>query len=460
MAVETVIENGTIVTGRDTFDGALAIDDGTIVSIGAEHAMPETERTVDASGLLVMSGVVDPHVHIDDHVSLDTYETATSAAALGGVTTVIDFAWQAYTGAGSPWDETGSLREGVERKRENGSEAVVDFGLHGGILREDSALFEEMGPLVDEGITSFKMYTTYEFGLSNGFIREVLERLRELDAVGVAHTEDDSVCESLTTEFRTEGRDDPKWLPEARPDYAEAMAADDVARLASETGAKYYGIHTSCRKAAEALARYRDDGSRIRGETCTHYTTLTDEIYRELGNLPKIAPPIRTEDDTDAMFEYLRNDTLSVVSTDHVAQTRERKETSEWWEDPFGANGLQTSLPVFHDEAVNNRGLSYPFLVRVMCANPARTFGLAKKGTLQPGTDADIVLFDPNETYTISARNNASVADYTIYEGRDVTGKVKRTYLRGQLVADEGNVVGEPGHGEFVPRERPVWSDE
>lgn len=458
MAVETVIANGTIVTSRNTFDGAVAMDDGTIVAIGAEHAMPEADRTVDASGLLVMPGVVDPHVHIDDHVSLDTYETATSAAALGGVTTLIDFAWQAYTGEGSPWDEEKSLQEGVERKRENDEDAVVDFGLHGGILREDSKLFEELGDLVDAGITSFKMYTTYEFGLSNGFIREVLERLRELDAVGVAHTEDDSVCESLTAEFRAVGRDDPRWLPEARPDYAEAMAADDIARLAREIGTKYYGIHTSCRKAAEALARYQCDGSRIRGETCTHYTTLADDVYRELGNLPKIAPPIRTEDDNDAMFEYLREGVLSVVSTDHVAQTRERKENSEWWEDPFGANGLQTSLPVFHDEAVNERGFSYPFVVRTMCTNPARTFGLAGKGTLDPGTDADIVLFDPTDTYTISAADNASVADYSIYDGREVTGRVIRTYLRGEPVASEGDVTGEPGYGKFVRRECPTWN--
>ncbi|WP_162994083.1 dihydroorotase [Halalkalicoccus subterraneus] len=459
MAIDTVISGGTLVTTRTTRAADIAIDDGTIVSIGAGHAMPDAEQTVDASGLLVLPGVVDPHVHIDDHVSLDTYERATSAAALGGVTTVIDFAWQSYVTDESPWDEERTLHDGVERKRGKGEGALVDFGLHGGILREDPALFDELASLVESGITSFKMYTTYEFGLSNGFIRAVLERLGELDAVGVAHTEDDSVCESLTAEFRAADRDDPTWLPAARPDYAEAMAADDVARLARETGTKYYGIHTSCRKAADALARYQDDGSHVRGETCTHYTTLTDEVYEELGTLPKIAPPIRTGDDTDAMFEHLRKGALSVVSTDHVAQTRDRKENSEWWEDPFGANGLQTSLPVFHDEAVNERGLSYPFLVRVMCANPAQTFGLPQKGTLEPGTDADIVLFDPDETYTISARDNASIADYTIYEGREVTGRVKRTYLRGEPVADDGVVVGEAGRGEFVPRECPVWDD-
>lgn len=460
MTIDTVINGGTLVTSQTTLTADLAIDDGSIVGIGETHLMPEAEETIDATDLLVLPGVVDPHVHIDDHVSLDTYETATSAAALGGITTLIDFAWQSYIGEDSPWDEQRPLQEGVERKRNRGENAIIDFGLHGGILREDPDLFDELPDLIDSGITSFKMYTTYEFGLSNGFIREVLERLQELDAVGVFHTEDNSVCESLTTELRGANRDDPKWLPVARPDYAEAMAADNIVRLAYETGAKYYGIHTSCRKAAETLAQYQADSSLIRGETCTHYLALTEDVYQELGNLPKIAPPIRTSDDNDAMFEYLRNGTLSVVSTDHVAQTRERKENSEWWEDPFGANSLQTSLPVFHDEAVNKRGLSYPFLVRVMCMNPARTFGLSRKGTLEPGTDADIVLFDPDETYTISARDNASVADYTIYEDRELTGKVKKTYLRGELIVNEGEVVGRPGYGEYVRRECPTWSDE
>ncbi|MDJ1434825.1 amidohydrolase family protein [Halostagnicola sp. A-GB9-2] len=459
MTIDTVIRGGTLVTSQNTFTSDLAVDDGTIVAIGDQHCLPESDETIDAAGLLVMPGVVDPHVHIDDHVSLDTYETATSAAALGGVTTVIDFAWQSYVSEDSPWEEEKTLQEGVKRKRKKGGNALVDFGLHGGILREDPAVFDELASLVESGITSFKMYTTYEFGLSNGFIHDVLEELREVDAVGVAHTEDHSVCESLTAELRATNRDEPTWLPVARPDYAEAMAADDIARLARETGTKYYGIHTSCRKAAEALARYQRDGSLIRGETCTHYTTLTKDRYEELGNLPKIAPPLRSSDDNDVLFEYLRNGTLSVVSTDHVAQTRERKEASEWWEDPFGANGLQTSLSVFHDEAVNKRGFSYPFLVRLMCTNPAQTFGLPKKGTLEPGTDADIVLFDPNETYTISARDNASVADYTIYEGRKVTGNVKRTYLRGELVASEGEIVAKPGCGEFVRRKRPTWND-
>jgi dihydropyrimidinase len=457
MVVDTLIEGGTISSGARSFEGAVAIDDGTIVGLGDPRHLPEADRTLDATGKIVMPGIVDPHVHIDDHVSIDSYETATKAAALGGVTTVIDFAWQAYAGEGSPWEAEGTLAEGIERKRERATDAVVDYGLHGGVLREGSDLFDELEAIVDAGVTSFKMYTAYEFGLSNGYIHRVLDRLADLDAVGICHTEDDSVCEAVTEKLRAEGRG-ASGYPESRPDYAEAMAADDVARMARRLGAKYYGFHTSCRESAEALERHQEEGSLIRAETCTHYLTLTGDLHEELGNIPRIAPPLRRDEDVDALFDHLERNVLSVVSTDHVAQPREAKAESEWWEGPFGANGLQRSLPVFHDEAVNERGLSYEFLTRVMSRNPAATFGLPGKGTLDPGTDADVVIFDPDAEYTISADDNASKADYSIYEGRTVRGAVETTLVRGVVVADDGEIVGEPGHGEFVERERPDWT--
>jgi dihydropyrimidinase len=458
MSVDTIITGGTLVSADTTVRASLAIDDGTIVAVGALDALPEASRLVDATGQLVLPGVVDPHVHIDDHSSIDTYETATRAAALGGVTTVVDFAWQGYVAPDSPWDEELTLQEGVARKREKAADALVDYGLHGGIMREDPAVFEELADLVDRGVTSFKMYTAYDFGVSNGFIGEVFDHLADLDAVGLVHTEDDSVCEARTARLRAAGRTDPEAYPAARPDYSEAVAADAVVRLAHEAGAKYYGVHTTCRKSADVIARYREDGSRIRGETCTHYTTLTDAVYERHGQLPVIAPPLRTEDDREALFDALDAGVLSVVSSDHVALTRDRKRDAPWWEGPFGANSLQRTLPVFYDEAVHRRGRSPSFVVRAMCTTPARTFGMPAKGTLDPGTDADIVLFDPEAKRTIRAADNASRADYSLYEGREVCGAVARTFVRGEPVAEGGAVVGEPGYGEFIHRERPDWS--
>ncbi len=458
--VETVIHGGTVVGPADSFEGDVAIDGEKIVAVGDSESMPDADRTIDATDALVMPGVVDPHVHIDDMFSFDSYESATKAAALGGTTTYIDFGWQAWTGEMSPWDEDGTLLEGIERKQAKAEDAVVDYGLHAAITREDPAVLDEIEAVVDAGVPSIKLFTAYEIGLQNGFMDRVFGVLADLDAFAVLHTEEATICDDRTAQFQADGKGDSEWYPQSRPDYAEAIAADAAVHMAMEAGCRYYGIHTSCRKSADVLARYRDQYGEelVRAETCTHYTTLEESIYGELRNLPMIAPPIRTADDIEAMFDHLGDETLDVVSTDHCGYTKESKQVANWWDSKFGANALQTNLPVFHDEAVNNRGFSYPFLVRVLSRNPARIFGLSEKGTLDPGTDADVVVFDPNETYTITAEENASEADFSIYEGREVTGRVKQTFVRGELVADDGEIVAENGHGQFCRRESTDWS--
>lgn len=360
----------------------------------------------------------------------------------------------------SIWDEEGTLLEGIDEKQRKAEDAYIDYGLHGAITRDDPAVLDRLEAAVDRGIVSFKMFTAYEQGLPNGFIDRVFDRLAALDVVAILHTEDESVCNALEVQQREAGNGDPESYPESRPDYAEAMAAESAVRMATEAGCKYYGLHTSCRESADVLRSFRDEygSDLVRAETCTHYTRLDESVYAELGNLPMIAPPIRTDDDVEAMFENLRDRSFDVVSSDHNAYKEESKQTENWWDSSFGANSLQTSFQVFHDEAVNERDFSYPFLVRVMSANPARIFGLPQKGSLRPGTDADIVLFDPNASYRIDADDNASNADYSLYDGQEVTGRVEGTLVRGEWVVRDGEVVGEPGHGQFVDREIPDWS--
>jgi dihydropyrimidinase len=459
MDVDTLIIGGTVVSPDTTRQGSVAIDDGKIVAIGDHATLPAASTTIDATNKLVMPGVVDPHVHVGDMFSMDSYESATAAAALGGVTTCIDFGWQAWVGEASPFDAEGPLLKGVDRKRAKAEEAIVDVGLHGGITREDPAVLEELAAAVDAGVTSFKMYSTYEMGVSYGFMERVFERLSDLGAVAVVHTEDDSVCETRTARLQKEGRGNPTDYPDARPDYAEAMAAGDAVELATEHGCKYYGFHTTSEKAAAELARYRDryGPELVRAETCTHYTVLEESVYAEHGNLAMLAPPIRPEDDREALIDHLRRGTLDVVSSDHCGYTRERKAADDWWDSAFGANGLQTELPVLHDELVVRRGLSYPLLVRLKCSNPARLFGLPNKGTLDPGTDADVVVFDPTTIETVTADNNASTADFTLFEGREVTGTVETVLVRGTPVVRDGELVGTPGDGTFVARETPTW---
>lgn len=458
MSVDTVIGGGTVVGPEGSFEGGVAIDGERIVAVGDESSLPDGDRRIDASGLLVCPGVVDPHVHIDEAPEnrAGTYETETAAAALGGVTTVIDFAWQGgdRTAEGNSPD----LLAGIDHKKTKGERAYVDHAVHGVLHRETRETLDQLAPAIDAGVTSFKLFmSTYEVGVSNGFIDEVFERLADLGAVAALHTEEPSVCERRGERLREAGHGAPTDYPDSRPDFSEAMGAAAALRMAAESGVNYYGVHTSCRQAADVIEQFRDDGSHVRAETCTHYTALDRSVHEERGHLPMIAPPLRTEDDVDAMFEALEHGTLSVVSTDHAVYHERYKTVENWWESPYGANSLQRSLPVFHQAAVVERDFPYPFLVRVMCTNPARTFGLPEKGTLAPGTDADIVLFDPNAERTISESDNASGSTFSIYDGREVTGAVEKTFVRGDLVADDGELVAEPGHGEFVKRELPEW---
>lgn len=460
MTVDTVIAGGEIVTGTDRYTASIAIDEGTIVAIGQEANLPTATDRVDATGKLVLPGIVDPHVHIDEapEVRAGTMPAETAAAALGGVTTVIDFAFQG--GDRRVGDESKNLLSGIEHKRNREDRSYVDFGLHGVLHRESPETFDELQPAIDAGVTSFKMFmSNYEVGISHGFMAEAFEQIAELGAVAAMHTENTSICEALTEKFKREDRGAPEDYPDSRPDYVEAMAAEDAARMAIETGVKYYGVHTTCRKAAEAISWFQENGSNIRAETCTHYTALDRTAHEDQGNLPLIAPPLRTQDDQNALFEYLDRGTLSVVSTDHAVYHKRFKQVDNWWDSPFGANSIQYSLPVFHEVAVIQRDYPLPFLVRLMCRNPAQTFGLPEKGTLDPGTDADIVVFDPTGGGEISATNNASNATFSIYDGMDVTGGVERTYVRGELIAKNGEITVEPGTGRFVEREIPDWGN-
>ncbi len=459
MTVDTRLTGGTVVFPTGTAEADVLIDGERIAGIvGADtDGTPEAAHVVDVSGKLVLPGVVDPHVHVDDYNTIDSYETASAAAALGGVTSFINFAWQAWAGEDSDWDEPGTLLEGVERHRELGQRSHVDYGVHAVVTQQDEATLSELEKLAAAGVTSIKLFTTYDCGLSYGFVDDVFERASDLGLVVAVHTEDDSICTHKTEQAAAANRTEPTAYPDARPAYAEAVAVDAVARLAIEHGAKYYGVHTTSEAAVEALARYTDEPT-VRAETCPHYLTLTADAYAEQGQLPVIAPPLREERDQEALFAHLESGTLSVIGSDHVANTQEAKERGAWWDGPYGANSLQTSLPIVHEEAVNKRGFSYPFLARVLSDAPARTFGLESKGRIEPGRDADLVVFDPEKQWTIDAADNASKADFSIYDGREVTGCVTKTFLRGKLVAEDGEVVGAPGDGAYLDRERPTWA--
>jgi|APHM01.1.fsa_nt_gi Dihydroorotase and related cyclic amidohydrolases len=280
--VDAVISGGTLVGPGGTVEGSLSIDGKTIVAVGDGASLPDADERVDASGRLVIPGLVAPHVHAGDDPF--TIETATHAAALGGVTTFVSFAWEGWDGPDSVYDSETSLIEGIDQQRANGEGAVVDYSSHGTLAAGAAETLDCLEAAVERGVTSFKMFTAYDAGVSNGYIDRAFRRIADLDAVGLVHTEDDVVCESLTGQLRAEDRGEPEAYPRSRPDYAEAMAADDIARLATEAGVQYYGVHASCRKAADRPAAYQDDGSRIRAETVRTTPSTTSRCTQSGGH--------------------------------------------------------------------------------------------------------------------------------------------------------------------------------
>lgn len=449
---DLIITDGRVVTADRTFKADVAVTDGEITGVGDAEAFGPHDRRIDAADSLVLPGVVDPHVHINGPNSIEAYETGSAAAAAGGVTTFVTFAWQTRT----DYPDTASIPEAIRRQQSAGTDSRVDFGLHAVITSED---VDEaaVDSAVDAGVPTFKLFTAYDFGVSNGGLERAFNIIGARDGVALVHTEDASVCDRRTADLQAAGAGEPHRYPESRPAHAEAMAADNAIRLAIAADCKYYGMHTSGAVSMSAITNHIDDGSRVRAETCTHYTTLDESVYGELGAVAMMAPPLRRPRDADVLFDHLADGTLRVVSTDHVAFKRRQKDVEHWWDSEFGINGLQWSLPVFHDEAVVERDLTYPDLVRLMCTNPARTFGFPRKGSLTPGTDADIVIFDPEATQTVDAQRNFSKADYSTYDGRTVRGRVEKTLVRGRVVAEDGTPTATSGHGEFVEREPPTW---
>ncbi len=458
MTVDTVITNGKVIRSGKVTRDSIAINNKKIVAVGKYEQLPDAETEIDAAEKIVMPGVVDPHVHIDEvpENRAGTYSSETAAAALGGVTTIIDFAWQ---GGDRRLQGSRTLKDGIKNKISKGKNSYVDYSLHGVLSRENTDTLDEIAPAIDLGVTSFKMFmSSSPVGVDTGFLNLAFDRIAELDAVAAVHTEDPAICDRLAQTLKKEGKNTATYYPQSRPDYAEAIAADTAIRIAKNNGVKYYGVHTTSKQAADTIQTHQIDGSQIRAETCTHYTTLTEEVYSRLGSYPQISPPIRSQEDVESIHQHLHDGALSVVSTDHSAYHVESKEVDNWWDSPFGANSLQVSLSVFHDEAIHNRDYTYPQLVQLLSTNPANTFGLKNKGSIEPGNDADIVIFDPNTTYEIASSENASNADFSIYEGKEVTGKVEKTFVRGTLVADQGNLIAQPGTGSFIKREIPNWN--
>ncbi|PWT72937.1 MAG: dihydropyrimidinase [Proteobacteria bacterium] len=459
-----LIKNGRIVTAVDDYTADILIDDGKIQTIGKSLSPGQGDEVHDAAGLLVIPGGVDVHTHLDWEFgpsrTVDTFGTGTMAAAFGGTTTVIDFCNQ--TAGQSPLT-------GLEDWHKRRTSACVDVGAHMIMLDVNQQSLIDMKTLIDkEGVTSFKLFTAYPGVLmvDDGALFKALRVAGGNGAMTCIHAENGPVIQVLTQEAVAQGMRAPKYHAVTRPSILEGEATHRVIRLAELAKAPLYIVHLSAAEALAAVTEARDRGIPIHAETCPHYLFLTAEEYEKPGFESAkyvMTPPLRDHMHQKELWRGLKTDDLQVISTDHCPfcfneqpyglKFSKAQGKDDFSKIPNGAPGLETRLPLVYDGAVRNRGMSLNRFVELTATAPAKLFGLfPRKGTIAVGSDGDIVLFDPKEQWTIRAAEQHSRVDYSLFEGRPVTGRVKKVFLRGQCIVDGPAWRGKEGMGQYLSR--------
>lgn len=441
--VDLLITGATVVTPEGRRPAQVAITAGRITSVG--QARPSAKETVDASGLLLLPGGVDTHVHLMDPGSTERedFPTGTGAAAAAGVTTIVEHSH------GQPVRTAADLRAKVGYLADRSN---VDFGL---AAHAWPGQVDEVGPLWEAGAAFFKLFTCTTHGVPGhdaAALRQHLQQTARSGAVSLMHCEDESLTEAAEALLREQGRTDAGILLDWRSLDAELVAAAVAALLVRRAGARATIAHVSNPEVAQYVSAERGRGAHLAAESCPQYFLLREDDVFEHGPLRKFTPPARArlDDDEDRMWRLLREGALTHMSSDHAPSTLEQKRAGDIWNVHFGLPGLDSTYPLLLD-AVARGHLSYEDVARVYCETPARTYGLwPRKGSLLPGADADLVLVDPAAERTLQDADVLSKAGWTPFAGRRVTGRVVRTYLRGELIAQDGVPVAARS-GRFLP---------
>ena len=454
--MRTLIKNGTVVTATDQYKGDVLIEDEKITVIGSALDM-HADKVIDAGGKLVLPGGIDVHTHMDmpfgGTTSADDFESGTVAAAFGGTTSIVDFAIQ-YRGQ--------TLHHAMETwaKKADGR-AVIDYGFHMIITELNDQVEGEMDALVGQGITSFKLFMAYPgvFMLDDASIFKALLRTGNNGGTICMHAENGGVIDVLVQRALAEGKTAPKYHALTRPARAEAEATHRAIALAEIADVPIYIVHLSAAEALEMVTEARDRGVPAFAETCPQYLFLSYDNYEEPGfdgAKYVMSPPLRERATQNALWRGLAFNDLQCISTDHCPFCmKEQKELgrNDFSKIPNGAPGVETRMSLVYDGGVRSGRITLNRFVELTSTSPAKIFGLfPRKGTIAPGSDADIVIFDPNRTMTLSAKTLHMRVDYNPYEGRQVTGATDTVLSRGRVVIENGAFVGRKGGGSFLKR--------
>ncbi|MCR5221385.1 MAG: dihydropyrimidinase [Lachnospiraceae bacterium] len=461
---DLVIHNAKVVTEKGIVEANLAILDGKIANIlpvmpesEEPSLIPESKEVIDAKGCYLLPGGVDAHTHLDMPLSnglksADDFVSGTIAAAVGGTTTVIDYACQ---------DANGTLMEALTEWKKKAKGACVDYGMHMSIVRADDQTLSEMADMVSQGVTSFKTYLVYDMRLSDEELYRVLERSANLGTIVTVHCENYGVLQYRTKKLLAEGKCEPKYHAVSRPDRCEGEAVNRVLQISAMADmAPVYIVHNTCRESIKCIEESRSMGHPVFAETCPQYLLLDDSKYElEPEECVKyvMSPPLRSKADQHYLWEALKNGTVKVVATDHCPfpLAEKKRGLHNFTEIPNGGTGVEERIPLMYSEG-RKHGLSYVEIAKLTATNPAKLFGMyPRKGTIRIGSDADLVLYDPDKTVTITHDILHENVDYTCYEGMTVEGYPVMTLLRGQVLAKDGSFTGKMGQGQYVRRDLP-----
>jgi dihydropyrimidinase len=443
--VDTIVRGGRVVLPSGVIEADIAISGGKIVAVASEGMLPPAADYIDASGQLVLPGLVDTHTHI----YLDSYRTISESAAYGGVTTLLSYIWP---------DQEQDIPGSIDHWRRFGEAAsVVDFGLH--ICLQDSpASLEQIPAAMDAGVTSLKMMMAFKrrgMMVSDEFMMAAMEAVGQAGGIASVHCENGGVIHYLEEKMMAAGLTSPTEFARSRPAQSEVEAIQRAISIAEMAGCPLYIAQITTTDSVDVVADARLSGRRVWAETCPQYLFMTEAEYEHQGPLVKIAPPLRTETDCEALWTGIDRGIISVVTSDHTGYSREMKQGG-WaniFPTPFGIPGTETMLPLMYTEGVVKRDLPITTLVKLLSENPAKLFGLfPRKGAIEVGADADLVIFDPEVEVTITSSALHTQADFTPFEGRKVKGQVTNTLVRGNLVVKDGRLVDIPAHGEFLER--------
>jgi dihydropyrimidinase len=452
-----LIKGGRVITAADDYVGDVFVEDERISVIG-ESLDVQADRMVDASGKYVLPGGVDPHTHLDmpfgGTVTIDDVESGQTSAAFGGTTMHVDFIIQP---AGATFAE--ALEEW--RGKANGKQ-VIDMGYHMAVtdLKRGGTL-EELAALPEQGITSYKLFMAYKGALmvDDETLFRTMEVAAETGALVMVHAENGDAIDVLVKQALAEGRTEPKHHALTRPPETEGEATNRAIQLSRVAGSPLYVVHVSCAEAVEPIQLAREKGWDVWGETCTQYF-FVDYTFLERpdfeGAKYVYTPPPRDKTNQDVLWNAVRTDTLSAISTDHCAFLWDGQKTmgrDDFSKIPNGGPGLENRLQMIHEFGVRGGRITLNRMVELLCTNPAKLFGLyPRKGTIAVGSDADIVVFDPEKRVTISASTHHSKSDYNLFEGTEVNGSPELVLLRGNVLVEGDELVASPGIGQFVAR--------